>query len=60
MGGCNDFYLSRGRVAIQSSELVAIQRAEIGLRAAITKGCRQCCIYLTRAKATDTLDRYLE
>ena len=34
-------------------------RDEISLRAAITKGCRQRCIYLTHAKAIEALDRYL-
>lgn len=34
-------------------------RDEISLRAAITKGCRQRCIYLTHAKAIAALDRYL-
>lgn len=31
-------------------------RDEISLRAAITKGCRQRCVYLTHGKAIDTLD----
>lgn len=35
-------------------------REEISLRAAITKGCRQRCIYLSHAKAIDALDRYLD
>lgn len=35
-------------------------RAEISLRAAITKGCRQRCIYLSHAKAIEALDRYLD
>lgn len=34
-------------------------RDEISLRAAITKGCRQRCIYLSHAKAVTALDRYL-
>ncbi|MDK6080363.1 tyrosine-type recombinase/integrase [Massilia varians] len=34
-------------------------RDEISLRAAITKGCRQRCVYLTHSKAIDALDRYL-
>ena len=34
-------------------------RGEISLRAAITKGCRQRCIYLSHAKAIEALDRYL-
>lgn len=34
-------------------------REEISLRAAITKGCRQRCIYLSHAKAIDALDQYL-
>jgi site-specific recombinase XerD len=34
-------------------------REEISLRAAITKGCRQRCIYLSHAKAIEALDRYL-
>jgi site-specific recombinase XerD len=33
-------------------------RDEISLRAAITKGCRQRCIYLTRAKTIEALDRF--
>jgi integrase/recombinase XerD len=35
-------------------------REEISLRAAITKGCRQRCIYLSHAKAIDAIDQYLE
>ncbi|WP_307189035.1 site-specific integrase [Massilia sp. Root335] len=35
-------------------------REEISLRAAITKGCRQRCIYLSHAKAIEALDRYLD
>ena len=35
-------------------------REEISLRAAITKGCRQRCIYLSHAKAIDALDRYID
>lgn len=34
-------------------------REEISLRAAITKGCRQRCIYLTHSKAIEALDQYL-
>lgn len=34
-------------------------RDEISLRAAITKGCRQRCIYLSHAKARLAPDRYL-
>lgn len=34
-------------------------REEISLRAAITKGCRQRCIYLSHAKAIDAIDRYV-
>ncbi len=34
-------------------------REEISLRAAITKGCRQRCIYLSHAKAIDALDQYV-
>jgi integrase/recombinase XerD len=35
-------------------------REEISLRAAITKGCRQRCIYVSHAKAAEALDRYLD
>lgn len=35
-------------------------RDEISLRAAITKGCPQRCIYLSHAKAIEALDRYLD
>ena len=34
-------------------------RSEISLRAAITKGCRQRCIYLSHAKTIEAVDRYL-
>lgn len=34
-------------------------REEISLRAAITKGCRQRCIYLSHAKAIDAIEQYL-
>jgi len=34
--------------------------AGVSLRAAITKGCRQRCIYLSHAKAIEALDRYLD
>jgi site-specific recombinase XerD len=33
---------------------------EISWRAAITKGCRQRCVYLSHAKAIKALDRYLD
>lgn len=36
------------------------RRDEVSLRAAITKGCRQRCIYLSHAKAIEALDRYLD
>jgi integrase/recombinase XerD len=35
-------------------------RDEISLRAAITKGGRQRCVYLSHTKAIDALDRYLD
>jgi integrase/recombinase XerD len=35
-------------------------RDEVSLRAAITKGCRQRCIYLSHPKAIDALDQYLD
>lgn len=35
-------------------------RDEVSLRAAITKGCRQRCIYLSHAKTIETLERYLD
>jgi site-specific recombinase XerD len=35
-------------------------REEVSLRAAITKGCRQRCIYLSHAKAVEALERYLD
>lgn len=34
-------------------------RDEISLRAAITKGCRQRCVYLSHLKTVEALDRYL-
>lgn len=34
-------------------------RSEVSLRAAITKGCRQRCIYLTHAQTIAALERYL-
>lgn len=34
-------------------------RDEVSPRAAITKGCRPRCIYLSHAKAIDALDGYL-
>src|SRR3569833_884452 len=34
-------------------------RAEVSLRAAITKGCRQRCIYLTHRQTVEALERYL-
>lgn len=36
-----------------------IARTEVSLRAAITKGCRQRCIYLTHRHTIDALERYL-
>ena len=33
-------------------------REEISMRAEITEGCRQRCIYLSHAKAVEALDRY--
>ncbi|SPK77193.1 Integrase family protein (plasmid) [Cupriavidus taiwanensis] len=35
-------------------------REEVSLRAAITKGCRQPCIYLSHQKTAAALDRYIE
>ncbi|WP_082577482.1 MULTISPECIES: site-specific integrase [unclassified Massilia] len=35
------------------------RRDEVSLRAAITKGCRQRCIYLSYAKTIEMLERYL-
>jgi len=35
-------------------------RSEVSLRATITKGCRQRCIYLGHAKAIEAIDRYLD
>jgi site-specific recombinase XerD len=35
-------------------------RDEVSLRASITKGCRQRCIYLSHAKTIETLERYLD
>jgi integrase/recombinase XerD len=34
-------------------------RDEVSLRAAVTKRCRQRCVYLSHAKAIEALDRYL-
>lgn len=34
-------------------------RTEVSLRAAITKGCRQRCIYLSSEKLVSAIDRYL-
>lgn len=34
-------------------------RSEVSLRAAITKGCRQRCIYLTHRLTIDALEAYL-
>src|SRR6516164_6341435 len=34
-------------------------RSEVSLRAAITKGCRQRCIYLTHRQTVEALERYL-
>jgi len=34
-------------------------RAEVSLRAAITKGCRQRCVYFTHAQTRAALERYL-
>jgi integrase/recombinase XerD len=34
-------------------------RSEVSLRAAITKGCRQRCIFLTHAKTVSALECYL-
>lgn len=35
-------------------------REEVSLRAAITKGCRQRCVYLSHPRALAALDRYIE
>lgn len=35
-------------------------RSEVSLRAAITKGCRQRCIYLTHSQTFQALERYLD
>ncbi|WP_298151113.1 site-specific integrase [Flavobacterium sp.] len=36
-----------------------VLRSEVSLRAAITKGCRQRCIYLTHKQTVAALERYL-
>lgn len=36
-----------------------VLRTEVSLRAVITKGCRQRCIYLTNRKTLEALQRYL-
>lgn len=36
-----------------------VARSEVSLRAAITKGCRQRCIYLTHPQTIAALERYL-
>lgn len=36
-----------------------VARTEVSLRAAITKGCRQRCIYITHKKTIEALERYL-
>jgi integrase/recombinase XerD len=35
-------------------------RKEVSLRAAITKGCRQRCVFLTHKLAIDAVERYIE
>src|SRR5450830_1730001 len=35
-------------------------RSEVSLRAAITKGCRQRCVYLTHGQTIEALERYLD
>ncbi|MBB6582228.1 tyrosine-type recombinase/integrase [Ralstonia solanacearum] len=35
-------------------------REEVSLRAAITKGCRQRCVYLSHPKTVTALERYIE
>jgi len=35
-------------------------REEVSLRAAITKGCRQRCVYLSHSKTIAALERYIE
>ncbi|MGR9587065.1 tyrosine-type recombinase/integrase [Pandoraea sputorum] len=42
---------------LQPSGLI---REEVSLRAAITKGCRQRCVYLSHPKALAALNRYIE
>ncbi|VVE58499.1 integrase [Pandoraea horticolens] len=51
--------ISRIEVAdvFQPSGLI---REEVSLRAAITKGCRQRCVYLSHPKVLAALDRYVE
>lgn len=43
-------------VVLYSGEL----REEVSLRAAITKGCRQRCVYLSHPKTVVALERYIE
>ncbi|WP_197339751.1 tyrosine-type recombinase/integrase [Ralstonia solanacearum] len=43
-------------VVLSSGEL----REEVSLRAAITKGCRQRCVYLSHPKTVVALERYIE
>jgi integrase/recombinase XerD len=35
-------------------------RDEVSLRAAITKGCLQRCVYLSHAEVIEALDRYMD
>jgi integrase/recombinase XerD len=37
-----------------------VLRSEVSLRATITKGCRQRCIYLSHKKTIEALERYLK
>jgi site-specific recombinase XerD len=63
--------LLRLRAGMRATEIAQIEvqdvlfpsgalRDEISLRAAITKGCRQRCIYLSHVKAIEVFDRYLD
>ncbi|AKM33303.1 integrase (plasmid) [Pandoraea faecigallinarum] len=58
-GGMRISEIARNEVAdqLQPSGLI---REEVSLRAAITKGCRQRCVYRSHPKTLAALDRYIE
>ncbi|MET3119756.1 integrase/recombinase XerD [Undibacterium sp. GrIS 1.8] len=58
--GCGLRVTELSQIEVQDMLFVSgVARSEVSLRAAITKGCRQRCIYVTHKQTIAALERYL-